>query len=134
MFCGTEQRRVDGKGRISFSRNTLKELGDRPIILKRGQHLRLYPGGFRERFRPSRIRQLRVDGSNRILIPRDIIKSLSLLGESVILVGEGDYLAIRPRKKFPYRELTIDLAEKFHRRGISVICDGDRKEVRLVPE
>jgi len=134
MFCGTEQKRVDGRGRISFSKKLLKELGDNPIILKRGQHLRLYPEVFKQQFKPSRIWELRVDGSNRILIPRDIIKSLFLLGKNVILTGEGNHLAIRPRKKLSYREITIGEAESFSRRGISVVPDGDRKEVRLISE
>jgi len=95
MFYGTEQKKLDKKGRLSFPKELLKELGNRPIILKRGQHLRLYPGASKEQFRPSQIRELRVDGFNRILIPRDIIKSLSFPGRNVILTGEGDHLAIR---------------------------------------
>jgi len=123
MFCGKEIRRFDEKWRISFNRGIRKELGNIPVITRRGKKIRVFPEQKKDEFKPSQIWLGKIDKQGRLLIPK---KLLSGFLKSIILSGERDYLEIQSRKRIPFREITLDETG----RGISILYDGDKKEVR----
>jgi len=125
MFYGREARKIDEKGRISLSKKIREALGDNPLILKRSGRIRIYPTKEIGKFNPAQILPAKLDKQGRILIPA----KLNFWFSSAFLVGCRDYLEIRPRKKISYHEMTLREAEKLNRRGIAVICDGDKKAV-----
>jgi len=127
MFYGKKVKKIDKKGRISFSKKVRETLGDNPLILKRSDRVRIYPEEEIEKFKPSQVFPTKFDKQGRILI----LTKLGFQFLSVFLVGCGDYLEIRPRKKISYHEMTLKEAEELNRRGIAVICDGDKKMVVL---
>lgn len=94
MFYGRENRILDSKGRLSFSRRVIEELGEKPIITKRGDRIRVYPQDAKNKFKPHQIFEARIDKERRLQISRKLF-----LWQKVIVIGNGDCLEIRPRKK-----------------------------------
>jgi len=131
MFSGYVQRSLDYKGRLCLCKSLRKELGRYPVVVKRGKHIKVYPESMKNQFRPSQIFEGRIDEEyRRLILPKAVLNSLPL-GKKIILIGGGDHLEIRPRKRIPYSEIKIKEAKELSRRGIVVVADGDRKEVAI---
>jgi len=136
FFYGEEVRKVDKKGRICIARIEQKQLGKRPVIVKRGESLFLYPEDAIGRFEPSQIMIGKVDKQGRLCISQGFFKPSSLW-KRVIVSGEGECLKIQYQKEFSYselKELRIEEIEEIYRQGIAVVIDGDKKMVRLEQE
>ena len=129
MFYGVEKRILDKNGRINLPRKTVEKLGRQPFVIRQDQTLLLYPEERKKDFPSSRVEEVRFDNYGRLCLPKKIVHSLMLMGRKVALSGEGDHIAIRPRRRLSYEELTVQEAEEFARRGISVVPDADRKKV-----
>lgn len=133
MFYGQQDYSLDNKRRFSLPREIREKLGPKPIILKHGQTLRIYPQGEEKRFDPVRIRRLKIDDHGRILVPGDkvFLKSIYPLGRKITLAGKISFLEIRPKRKVSYDEISTDEAGELSQRGIRVEANGDKGRVVL---
>jgi DNA-binding transcriptional regulator/RsmH inhibitor MraZ len=120
---------LDEKGRISFPRSIREALGYEVVVIKKSKKIFLYPYYFKYYFKPSQYFLATFDNQGRLKIPFSLVKDW--IGRWVIVKGKGEYIEIVPRTKINYSEITVKKANKLYHQGISIKCDGDKKEVLL---
>jgi DNA-binding transcriptional regulator/RsmH inhibitor MraZ len=131
MFCGYEKRCLDENGRLYFSTKIRKILGSEAILVKRNKKIFIYPSFYKDHFNPSKFFLGSFDKQGRLKIPANFLKGF---GKWIVIIGKGNYLEIRPRKKISYQEITLRDAKQLYKKGIITVCDGDRMEVILKTE
>ncbi len=129
LFYGWEKRCLDEKGRLKLPKSIRQRLGPEVVIIKKGKKLFIYPGWYKAIFKPSRIFLGIFDKEGRIKFPLRLIKDF--IGKWIILKGRGEYIEISPRNKVNYSEIRVKEAWALHKKGLSVICDADKKEIFL---
>ncbi len=95
MFHGKEDRMLDEKGRISFNRRVREELGNMPLITKRGKKaLLIFPEQKKDEFKPYQIWIDKVDKQGRLRIPSKLLSGF-FNKKRIILLGKGDHIELR---------------------------------------
>jgi DNA-binding transcriptional regulator/RsmH inhibitor MraZ len=129
MFYGWYTKTLDEKGRISFPRSIREALGPEVVIIKKGKKIFLYPYYFKNYFKPSQYFLATFDNQGRLKLPFSLVKDW--IGRWVIVKGKGEYIEIVPRTKINYSEITVKKANYLYQKGISIICDGDNRQVKI---
>lgn len=69
-----------------------EKLGREPFVIVQGRTISLYPEDRKDDFIPSQVEEVKFDKIGRLCLPKKV--SHFLRGKKVLLIGEGDHIAI----------------------------------------